>query len=210
MLMLSELNTFAKEKLSERLQQSTERIVATIEKNGTSIREDYLSKFDALFKLCISQQQNGCKNKAAFVHIFYLQSALYTERFELQFQVFDKMSYLDQSECMEVWRAEPFITYYLEDMKWFEHEACQQIVGFGYPQLMDIRKKYYTIYLGMIGQFFLKEAGCVVGLSSYGEMDKEENAQIIFGGYMDKGLQIWPPLEVKWKKAHKEVRHEVF
>lgn len=210
MLALSELNTFAKEKLSGRLQHSTERIAAEIEKREASIRNDYLSKFDALFQLCISQQQNGCKNKTAFVHIFYLQSALYTENFELQFQVFDKMSYLDKAECVELWRPEPFITYYLEDMKWFEHEAYQQIVGFGYPQLMDIKKKYYTVYLGMIGQFFIKEAGYIAGLSSFDEMDKEETVQIIFGGYMDRGVQIWPPLEVKVEDSVQGGGHEVF
>lgn len=210
MLKLNEVNTFAKEKLSGRLQYSTERIIAEIEKNGTSIRNDYLSKFDALFKLCISQQQNEEKKKAAFIHIFYLQSALYTEKFELQFQVLDKMSYLDKAECRELWRPEPFITYYLEDMKWFEQEAYQQIVGFGYPQIMDIKKKYYTVYLGIVGQFFIKEAAHIAGLSSFDEMAKEETLQIIFGGYMDRGVQIWPPLEVKVEDSVQGGGHEVF
>lgn len=210
MLTLNQLNTFAKEKLSGRLQQSTESIITEIEKNGISIRNDYLSKFDTLFRRCISQQQNGYKKKAEFIHIFYLQTALYTEKFELQFQVFDKMSYLDKAECMELWRAEPFITYYLEDMKWFEKQAYQQIVGFGYPQIMDIKKKYCTVYLSMLGQFFIKEATNIAELSSFGEMDKEETLQIVFGGYMDRGIQIWPPLEVKVEDSVQGGENEIF
>lgn len=54
MLALNELNIFAKEKLRERLQHSTESIITEIEMNGMPIRNDYLSKFDALFRHCIS------------------------------------------------------------------------------------------------------------------------------------------------------------
>ena len=194
---ISELNTFAKEMLGERLEDSTKKIILELERNQTAIRRGYLTKFNELFQDCIEQQQCGQKGNAAYVHIFYLNSALYTQKYELQLQVFDQMSYLDKSECMALWMPELFAKHFHDDMEWFERVASQQIVGFRYSHMMEIKRKYYTIYLGMIGQFFLREAAQIAELPSYKNMKKVEGIQIIFGGYMDQGIQIWPPLEVQ-------------
>lgn len=62
----------------------------------------------------------------------------------------------------------------------------------------------------MLGQFFIKEATHIAELSSFGEMDREETLQMVFGGYMDRGIQIWPPLEVKVEDSAQGDGGEVF
>ena len=71
-------------------------------------------------------------------------------------------------------------------------EAGQQSIRVGYPQLMELRERSFAIYAMLTGQYLMSVSGDIAGLESFHEMKKTDDIQIIFGGYMDKGIQIWP------------------
>lgn len=197
---ISQLLAFSKKYLTERIGESTKKILKEFEENKEQIRNEYLSVFNDLFLLADKQQQDEKKGKVAYIHVFYLQSALLTGEMELQFSIYDKLSYLDPAECTDIWVPELFTKHFKEDMEWFSKLAYQNIVGFGYKELMEIRQRYYSLYLLLMEQFFLQESEQITMLESYKHMEKEEKIQILFGGYMDKALQCWPPIPVKFEE----------
>lgn len=191
-----EIDSIAMMILGEQISQSTEEIVKHLEKFGESVVQDLLNVYDGLFTACLKLQQNRKKNKIRFIHIFYLKSALLTGKYELMLSLFDKTSYLDQNECYSIWIPSFFIKYFKDDLDAFHKKASIQLPRFGYKDYQDIRIRYYDMYLALIGQFILREIDKVVMLPSFYKIEKEEEITIIYGGYMDKGIQVYPPMEV--------------
>lgn len=197
---ISQLLAFSKKYLTERIGESTEKILKEFEENKEQVRKEYLGVFHELFLMAAKKQQDEKKGKITYIHIFYLNSALLTGKMELQFSIYDKLSYLDTADCTDVWVPELFTKHFEEDMEWYSKLAYHNIVGFGYKELMEIRQRYYSLYLLLMEQFFLQEAEQITMLESYKQMDKEEKIQILFGGYMDKAIQCWPPIQVKFEE----------
>lgn len=197
MLSLSQLDSFSKEVLEERVNNNIEDIRQRMNKNPGKLESNFLKLFDDLFMECVAMQERKEKGKIAFIHIFYLKSPVITESYEMQINLFDKNSYMDQTDCYRLFVPEFFIQYYKEDMEYFYKKAKMNVFGFNYANYQEIRLKYYDLYLLLIGQFFLNLVKRIVELPSFLKMEKEEGLVIIYGGYMDRGLQIYPPVEVK-------------
>lgn len=165
------------------------------ERGKEQIRKEYLGIFDELFQKCIGLQKEGGKGRIKFIDIFYLHSSLLTETYELQLELFDRNFYKDSQPCFVNWKPDFFIRHFEEDLAAFEKKAKNEIIQFDYSVFWDVKKRYYSMFLVMIGEFFRREIDHVRELISYQELYKEEDVRIIYGAYMDQGVQIWPVLE---------------
>lgn len=165
------------------------------ERGKEQIRKEYLSIFDELFQKCIGMQKTGRKEKIQFIDIFYLHSSLVTGTCELQLELFDRHYYKDGHPCYVNWKPEFFIRHFEQDLAAFEKLAKNEIIRFDYSSFWNVKKRYYSIFLVMIGEFFRREIEQIRALDSYQELDKEDGVRFIYGAYMDQGVQIWPVLE---------------
>lgn len=186
-----QLNEFAKDFIMPRLEKNIKKIQQAIALNDIMIKRELLSCVDNLFKTCIYQQQEDAKQPIRYLHFFYLRLAVLTQQYDIQINAFSEQSYMDRIETMMFWNPDFIMKYYQEDMEAIEQEARKQVLHFGYLQLMELREKCFAIYILLIGQYLMRVAEDITNLASFQEMKKAENMQIVFGGYMDKGIQIW-------------------
>ena len=187
-----QLNEFAKEFMAPRLDRSMSRLQQAMGTEDLSIKKELLSCVDGLFKRCIRQQQEGNKQAVRYIHFFYLRLSVLTRQYDIQINAFSEQSYMDDVETMTLWKPDFIMKYYEEDMKAMEKEAEKRMIRFGYPQLIELRERCFALYVALTGQYLASAAGDIAGLESFHKMHKAEGVQIIFGGYMDKGIQIWP------------------
>jgi len=183
----------AKDIFAERLEQTTVKILKACEKE-TKTMESLLNVFDRLFLRCAKIQAEGQKGEIRYIHIFALKSCLFTGKYELQINLFDANSYLDPCYMYDLWYPEIFIEYYQNDLEYFRNN--NSLLQLRHDSFQDIKIRYYDLYLVMVGRFITKEIHKATVLSSYQDIKKHPDIQFIYGGYMDKGIQVYPPLEV--------------
>ena len=186
-----QLNEFAKDFIVPRLDRNIKKIQQSIALESIMIKRELLSCVDNLFKKCIDQQRENAKQSIQYLHFFYLRLAVITQQYDIQINAFSEQSYMDQIETMVLWNPDFIMKYYREDIEAIEQEARKQVLHFGYPQLMEVRERYFAIYILFIGQYLMRVVGDITSLASFQEMKKAKDMQIVFGGYMDKGIQIW-------------------
>ncbi len=186
-----QLNEFAKDFLMPRLDRNIKKIQQTVALESIMIKKELLSCVDNLLKKCISQQREETKQPIRYLHFFYLRLAVITQQYDIQINVFSEQSYMDQIETMMLWKPDFIMNYYRDDIEAIEQEARNQVLHFGYPQLMELREKCFAIYIVLIGQYLMSVIEDITSLASFQEMKKADDMQIVFGGYMDKGMQIW-------------------
>lgn len=192
-----EINTFAKETFQELLKQSTKSILQELKQNTSSAKKEFLQAVDSVLTLGYQMQQRKEKEAIAFLYIFYLKSSLLTGTYEFQINLFDKRFYFDKQECYGFWIPRLFVKYFEEDLTNFYEKARKHLIQFGYAGKQEVKLRYYDAYLAMIGQFIIKEGPELAKLSSFQKLEKEEDIRILFGGYMDRGIRVYPPLSVE-------------
>lgn len=192
-----EINTFAKETFQELLKQSTKSILQELRQNTSSEKKEFLQAVDSVLTLGYQMQQRKEKEAIAFLYIFYLKSSLLTGTYEFQINLFDKRFYFDKQECYGFWIPRLFVKYFEEDLTNFYAKARKHLIQFGYVAKQDVKLRYYDAYLAMIGQFIIKEGPELAKLSSFQKLEKEEDIRILFGGYMDRGIRVYPSLSVE-------------
>lgn len=192
-----EINTFAKETFQELLKQSTKSILQELKQNTSSAKKEFLQAVDSVLTLGYQMQQRKEKEAITFLYIFYLKSSLLTGTYEFQINLFDKRFYFDKQECYGFWIPRLFVKYFEEDLTNFYEKARKHLIQFGYAAKQDVKLRYYDAYLAMIGQFIIKEGPELAKLSSFQKLEKEEDIRILFGGYMDRGIRVYPPLSVE-------------
>ncbi len=182
-----QLYEFYKEFMESRLEKNTQKILSVQDE-----KESLLTCMDRLFQKCIQQQQEGIKQPVRYIHFFSLNLSVLTECYNIQINAFSEQSYMDRTESIEFWNPGFIMELFEKEIKEMEEEGRKKVFRFGYPQMMDLKKRSYSIYAIMAGRFILNHVEEIAALTSFSEMKKEEEFQMIFGGYMDKGVQIWP------------------
>lgn len=193
---LHQLEEYAKEIFKERLTRSVGLIQRDIEKEEHAIRSQMLQALDRLFLTGSKKQSEKRKRAIAYVHIFYLRSAVLTNTYELQMELRDETGYMDKETCREFWVPEFIMGYFREDMEYFKKKAVKNVVGVSYVHLQRIKRKYYSVYATLIGQYFLQEIKQIETLDSFWKLEKTNELQVIYGEYMGEGVCIYPRLEV--------------
>lgn len=199
-----QLYEFYKEFMEPRLEKNIQKITSAQEEKGIQARDALLTCADRLFQKCIRQQQEGKKQPIRYIHFFYLNLSLLTGCYDIQINAFNEQSYMDKTESMELWDPGFIMELFEEEMNEMEAEGKKQVFRFGYPQTMELKKRSYFIYAMLAGQFILNHIEEIAGLPSFSEMEKTEDLQMVFGGYMDKGIQIWPKVQPEESNGQEE------
>lgn len=197
---------FVQEFMEPRIQRSLNQLKKELNQKSGQMRHELLSCTDRLFKKCIFQQQERIKQPIRYIHFFYLNLSVLTGQYDIQVNAFSEQSYMDKTESMEFWNPEFIMELYEKDMEEMEKEAKKQIPRFGYSQMMDLKRRIFGIYAKMIGQYLLRTAEDIAELPSFCEMEKAEGLQMVYGGYMDTGFQLWPVLQLEGTARQEEKR----
>lgn len=199
-----QLYEFYKEFMEPRIEKNIQELTFIQKEKGLQAKDTLLSCADRLFQKCIRQQQEGTKQPIRYIHFFYMNLSLLTERYDIQVNAFNEQSYMDKTESMELWNPGFIMEFFAEEMREMEAEGKKQVIRFGYPQMMELKKRSYPIYTMLAGQFILNHVEDIAGLPSFSEMEKAESLQMVFGGYMDTGIQIWPKVQSEEENGQEE------
>lgn len=187
-----EIDLFAQAAFEEILATSTSEMVADLKNQEELVLQEFLKPFNEVFESCKRLQQEKRKGPVSYVHIFFLKAALMTKTYEFMINAFDERSYEDKNVSYKCWVPDIFIQYYEKNLDIFYHQARSQMVGFRTGHFADVKFRYYDIYLGLILQFVFSHAKYITELSSFQTIEKVDKPVIIYGGYMDKGIQVYP------------------
>lgn len=187
-----EMFKFAKEYLAPKLELDRKFLREELNQNGKKIKEDLLACTDNLFHQCIRQQKEKLKQPIRYVHFFYLNLSVLTGCYDIQMNAFSEQSYMDKTESVGFWNPSFVMNLYKKDMDEMEKEAKRQVVRFGYPQMMELKERSFIFYVMLAGEYLQGMTEDIIALPSFHEMEKKQGLQIVFGGYMDVGIQIWP------------------
>lgn len=199
-----QLYEFYKEFMKPRIQKNIEEIRAIQEEKDLQLKDSLLSCADRLFQKCILQQQEGKKQPIRYIYFSLLNLSLLTGCYHIQINAFNEQSFMDKTESMELWNPGFFMEFFEKEMRELEEEGKKQVFRFSYPQMMELKKRTYPIYTMLAGQFILNHVEDIAGLASFLEMEKVEGLQMVFGGYMDTGMQIWPKVQPEEENVQEE------
>lgn len=201
MIKKEEINVFAKEFIKKCLYENLVKIQNRLEVEEKKIEKDFMQALSKVFEKCVKQQKKQKKRAIKYIHIFYLKSAMLTQKLEYQINVYSRLSYMDEMECSELWYPEFIMDFYKKDLEALDKEAKQKVIKYGYADFREIQERFFSVYTAMVGQYVAGRAEKIVELDSYKKMLKEDDIQIIFGGYMDKGILIWEKEHEKKEKS---------
>jgi len=193
MIQSDKRNDYIKEIMEKRYEMSIKSILSEYQQRKEDIDRDFQKVFEELFLRCATIQKKKEKGKIAVISIFILKTAVLTGTYELQINLYDENFYLDRNEIYALWVPSFVVKYYEEDVSYFSKKAKQNVYQFGYTQLQDFRIKYAELYALLAEQYCIKNAEKIISLSSFGQMETQEQLILTFGGYMDKGICIYPP-----------------
>ena len=197
---------FAKEFLSPQSEKCREQMAVILNKKGNETRDALLSVMEQLFQQCIRQQKEGVKKPIRYIHFFYLNLAVLTGCYDIQINAFSEESYMDKMESIEFWNPSFITDLYKKDMEELEIEGKRQVIHFGYPQMLEIKERSYLLYVMMTGQYLASLSEEIAGIPAFGRMEKAEGLQMVFGGYMDTGIQIWPKIRQEEEKIQEGIQ----
>lgn len=192
-----------KSKEEEKELYSSEILEALFEKNYETMKKEYISQkkeWDKEFLItcqcflekCKKEQENKQRGKVAFLNFNYLRWAILQERLEVQFTAYEKEYYLAPVIAWNVWIPKRLNLYFQEDLKQVNIMAKSKLIGYSFLDYEKIREEYSNLYYFLIGQYCKNMAETVAAMESYQELDKTEDCKIVFGGYMDQGIVIYP------------------
>ncbi len=113
---------------------------------------------------------------------------------------------MDKMESIEFWNPSFITDLYKKDMEEAEIEGKRQVIHFGYPQMLEIKERSYLLYVMMTGQYLAYLSEEIAGIPAFGRMEKAEGLQMVFGGYMDTGIQIWPKIRQEEEKIQEGIQ----
>lgn len=190
------LDDFAKDFFSERLVASTGQIREKLKSDENTIRKEYLDACDRLFTKCNMQQERGEKGPIRFIYFFYLKSAMLTGKNEIQMNAYTELGYMDRVETVEFWYPNFIMDVFEQDMKLLDIEAKKRVMHYGYEHYMELKDKCFPLYISYIGKYIMMEMEKVISLQSFKKMKKTDDFEIVYSGYMDKGIRVFPPMKI--------------
>jgi len=190
-----ESDEYVKEVFSGMLAESINEIKMYLGNHEKKIQDEYLKACDKLFRRCRQLQKEGKKDFIRYIYFFYLNSARITKKHEIQICAYSKEGYMDPVETMELWYPSFIMNIYEKDMEKLDSKVKQKVLRYGYSEYMELRAKCYPFYVALLGKYLMLQTKNVIFLPSYEQMCKDEGIEIVFGGYMDKGIRLYSPMK---------------
>lgn len=182
---------FEKEQLMKEYQTNSDLISEYIRSNYESVSGELLETLDELFKKIIRMQEAGEKEDIRYIHFFFLSTSIISDSNEIQINCFDNNSYMDYSETMAIWHPDFILDYHLKTIETFDKLAKRKVIGYGHREYMKMKQRNFAAYSLIIAKFLAQVVPGIIELESYQRMDKSEALQIVYGGYMDSGIQLY-------------------
>lgn len=135
-------------------------------------------------------QRIGKKEPIQFFSISYLQRCIFTKKYEVRLDLYNKDFYLDKCRIVQYWDMNFLFQFFEKDMIHFKKNIGAEIF-----QLKDYEEKefalwYITHYYKIAELFFRVHITDIINNKFFQAIEKNENFKVVFGGYMDEQIII--------------------
>ena len=183
------LNTLA----GKRFIQSLKMIEDHCASFGDIIAAGIISKFRDAFVKTTDLQEHERKGAVRYLVLSHLYSAVCTGGYSIKLDIFDQRLYADPHEINVYLRLDWLYNYLEEDMAYFRKELIKtHITGLREYEMEQIRYRYIYYYHAAVKTFISESMPILLRLPEFVMLNVESEFEVLFGGYMDKAVVIWP------------------
>lgn len=154
------------------------------------ILESFQEKIRLLYKNAYELQKNGQKEAIQFFSISYFKYGVYTKKYEIRMDLYNKTFYFDSLKVYEYWDMKFLFQFFEKDLSYI----WKQIRSVHPPlliQVQDYEEKEFALwyiqhYYKMAELFFQDQLPSILAQEEFQLLKKEENFFILYGGYMEE------------------------
>lgn len=191
-IQLEKYETFLQETLTVRFEKSMNLFMEEYQHKKQQIDSSFIEAVDELCIRGAKMQEKEQKGDIAVISIFNLKSSILTSEHKLQINLYDENFYLDRKDIFKLWDCSFLMKYFEDDMQYIRIKANHNLVGFRYEDYQLLKLQYSEFYNMILAGLCEERAEEIVRLTSYKNMKKKDGTVITYGGYMDKGVLLYP------------------
>ena len=184
----TELMKYIQPYMEEYFQISCTLIQKDIERNGEEIWSELKNILYKLFIIVKERQTHHKKRDLQYLNFNFLQSGIYTSKFELCIDALDDGFYLDKQETALYYCPCFLQEKYQKDICGLLQQAESKFIRLQEYELVEIKKQYTAVYDCIVYEWIKSLAKLIlqeVVRSSVGITDK---FMLIYGKYMDEAI----------------------
>lgn len=165
--------------------------------------DEFIRAMDALFVQTGTLQRQHRKAAVTFLNIHYLRASLLDGTFRLLLNAYSSRYYFDPMETDSDWCPKWIRQNYLSDMEYLEQQARKRNIRIPRMELQNIRQKHYMDYVLLLPGFCQMNVERVLALSSFSELEVDQEFGIVFGEYMG------PIIPLYWRGGEEKRTDEI-
>ena len=176
----------------ERFLSSCKEIQADFSRYSHEILTKLDKAISEVLAQAAKQQEEGEKAPAQYLSFCFLRSALFSDIDAFRIDVYDKHYYCDLVDTHSCWTPEFLSQRFLTDLDFFKAKAEQKFLRLIQYELDEIKKQYAHYYASVAMKLLEDQIERIIRLPKFISLRKGEEFTITFGGYMEKGVALWP------------------
>ena len=196
--------TLIKPLAQDRFVESQALIERYCENNKGVIAAEVISAFKKAFIQAADLQREEEKGAVRYMILSHLYSSICTGGYSVKLDIFDRRLYADPHEIDVYLRLDWLSGFLAEDMEYFRNELAKRVPSLKGYEMEQIRYRYVYYYHSLALELLSESLPSILQTLEFQQLKVQPDFQVMFGGYMDKAVVIWPKAEVD------EVDNEVF
>jgi len=180
----------------ERFEQSQVLIEKYFDKNAEEIAAVIVSAFSEAFSQAAQLQQTSDKGFARYLVISHLYSSIQSGGYCLKLDVFDQSFYADIHEVDVYLSLNWLHKYFEEDILYFKEKLlAANVYRIREYEIEQVRYRYIYYYHGIVKKIITDNITELMSLIEVCGMAVDSEFEVMFGGYLDKAVVIYPEAE---------------
>jgi hypothetical protein len=165
-------------------------------KNSDKIAAEFISAFQRAFAQAEHLQRKQEKGVIRYLILSHLYSSVWNGGYSVKVDIFDKRFYADIHEIDAYLNLDWLYGFLSGDMDCIRTELIKQRVKSPKRlELEQIRYRYVYYYHSAALKLISKIIPAVFKLPEFKSLDVDTEFEVVFGGYMDKAVTVWPEAE---------------
>ena len=179
----------------ERFERSQGLIEEYCEKFVDEIAVEINSAFKSAFRQTANLQKETEKSASQFLMMSHLYSSIRTGGYSVKIDIFDKHFYADPFEIDAYLKLDWLYGFFADDMNCFKKAISKYIPRIREFELEQISYRYIYYYHAVALKLISENIPSLLHMPEFLVMEVEQEFEVLFGGYMDKAVVVWPIAE---------------
>lgn len=159
--------------------------------NRDMIITDFKKSVEMLYSEAHSLQQMNKKDPVQFFSISYLQRCIFTKKYEVRLDLYNKDFYLERCRTVQYWNMNFIFQFFEKDMEYFKKHIGAVIFHLKEYEEKEFALWYITHYYKIAELFFRDHITDIIHNKFSEALEKNEDFKVVFGGYMDEQVVLF-------------------